>query len=398
MATGKVEWLRKIEADGTHFDVGKTLGRQFGNQIAGLFDNYAFYQEVLDPFREKNPALFNHMVESQKTLYPRSWRMLEGIADGAGNHLSDLALYNMRGEVRALTTRVDGANNPVLEKGTPVFDVGRAGNLGRGCCDLVCGYLLGHNEDGDPAELQSSAYANLIVDGRKVNAVVYVGALVGNAATFLYRDNEVIAVTVDDLWGVGAGPLKKGVKYGGRQFAASEIIWADDLRKVIKTLIPDNRLAGFYYTASEFSKYTESTSLGTATGVEVGPFTHEVFNISITGKPYVHTNRHKHIKDPEYAHPSSEPRERRFAQLLAGGVPDYEYELVKMMFDKGNKEYEGRFQIFRTNPEAEGKLGLHHLWTMVTDIPGRCTNIYRFDEDKQMPVIVDTIKHDQYGN
>jgi hypothetical protein len=388
MAADGISGIRAIEAEGSHYDVGKTLGREFGEQIEGLFDKYAFFHDVLDPFRQKNPDLFTHMTESQRRLYPRSFRMLEGMADGVGHHLSDLVLYNTRGEVRALTTRVNENKNPVLAEGTPIFDVGSAKSIGKGCSDLVCGHLLGHNEDGVPAELKSSAYVKLIVDGKKVNAVVYAGALVGNAATFLYPGDKMISVSVEDIWGVGSGPLKPGVDYGGRQFAASELIWAKDIDEAVEVLVPKNRLAGFYYTVS--------SSDGEVKGVEVGPFTHETVDIGGSGKPYVHTNRHLHIEDPEYAHPSSKPREDRFKKLLAAGVPGTEEEVVRMMFDRGNTEDDGIYQICRTNPKAEGSLGLHHLWTMVTDMQGRNTNIYMLNDDKKTPVLTGSINHNHY--
>lgn len=385
----KKKGLRTFEAEGTHYQVGRELGKAFGDQIEAMFESYPFLHEVLRPFRDKNPDVCAHIENSQRVLYPRSVRMLEGIADGVGHQLSDFFLYNTRGEIRALVTKTDGLNNPVLAAGTPQFDVERVPNLGRGCSDLVCGSLHGHNEDGVPAELESSAYVKLIVDGRKVNAVVYAGALVGNAATFLYPGGDnVISVSVEDIWGVRAGPVTKKDRYGGRQFAASELIWADDVNEAASVLIPENRLAGFYYTVS--------SSDGDVKGVEVGPFTHHVVDISGSGNPYVHTNAHLHIEDPQYPHPSSGPREKRFHQLLAGGEPQTENDIVSMMFDQGNTEDDGRYQICRTTPEAEGPLGLHHLWTMVTDMKKRTTNIYMLNRGKTGPELVDSISHNQY--
>jgi hypothetical protein len=377
--------IKKIEAEGSHYEVGKKLGREFGDQIAVLFDNYGFFDDVLEPFRRKNSQVFESLVESQKNLYPRSFDMLKGIADGSEADIRDLAAYNLRGEIRGLTTRVDKNRNPILgADGTPMFDV----NPAEGCCDLASGPFHIHTEDGDPAELDSSAYANIIVDGKRLNAVVYAGAIIGNAVTFLYNGGKVITVSVDDIWGTGVGPMKRGIDYGGRQFAVNGIIDAENLDEVVKVLVPKNRLSGFYYTVS--------SSDGNVKGVEVGPFTHHVVDISGSGKPYVHTNRHKHLRDPEYAHPSSEPREKRVEQLLSGGVPSSEEEILEIMFDQGNMEYDGRFQICRTNPEAEGKLGLHHLWTAVTSLPEIKTHIYMLNDEKKSPVLVQTINHNNY--
>jgi hypothetical protein len=381
--------LRAIEAEGSHYEVGKKLGCEFGDQIAGLFDNYGFFDDVLEPFMSKNPQVFESLVQSQKNLYPRAFDMLNGIADGSEVDIRDLAAYNLRGEIRGLTTRVDKNKNPILDAdGTPLFNVEGNWYHPDGCCDMISGLFHVHNEDGNPAEIESSAYVDIIVNGKRLGAVVYAGAMVGNGATFLYSGDKFIAVTVDDVWGTGLGPLKPHVDYGGRQFAAAGIIDAENIDEVVKILVPNNRLSGFYYTVS--------SSDGNVVGVEVGPFTHHVTDISGSGKPYVHTNHHKHIEEPEYVHPSSKPREERVNHLLAARKPNSEKEILEIMFDQNNQEYEGKFQMCRTNPEAEGKLGLHHLWTSVTDLHRKNTNIYMLDDDKKAPVLVQTINHNHY--
>lgn len=318
--------METIIARGDAFAVGQAIGRHGGQSARDAAFNTAQFQAL-------RPWLGSDRLEALKAAtlreFPRYFRELEGIADGAGLALDEIFLWNCRGDLRGL--------DPALDDGA--MDDG-------GCTTVLLPgdrAVIGHNEDGG-ADLAGLCFLCRAEpdDGPGFTAFCYPGMRPGHA----FGVNSLgLVQTINNI---RPRDLTIGVP---RHVIARAVLDCRGLDEAVALLRRGDRAAGFHHALGQAGDPRLLSVEAPASGCTVVE----------AQKPMAHAN---HLVGDAFCglaqdcQPSSEARQARADALLAGGANDP----LAILFDRGNPA----LPILRDGNEA-GNDG-YTLATVVFDI------------------------------
>lgn len=294
-----------LEASGTPFDIGMTLGR-FG---AGIVHDYLVstpaWQSVMAFRGDERLGAMQLLV---KERLPDCWLELEGLTQGLGLPLDDVFAWNCRGDVWALSP--DGCTTVMIPGSEPV---------------------IAHNEDGDPGLRGHCALASIRPEaGKAFVAFVYPGSIPGH--TFAATQSGLVQA-VNNIRSREAGIGLPRMLVGR---AALNCRSLDQAVRLIET-VP--RAGAFHFSLAQ---------RGDSRVVSV-EFTHRNVSTAIVQHPSCHANHLVHSAtagERQVVTGSSGARQRRGETLLlaAGGE---QVEPLSILWDEGD----GALPIHREQPD-----------------------------------------------
>lgn len=328
--------IEQVEATGSHFEVGFTIGERFSRQIHRLFDNYHLFQEQILPYHcsPEGQARYQKLFDLNRSRYPDYVAELEGLAQGAGRRFEDLFLINMRAEYRDY---LDGL-------------------YPRGCsnCSLVTGdvALIGHNEDGSPAFRNNMYVVHARVEGKPGFTVLsYPGFLCGSAFGF---NAEGVCVSVSN---VRPRDVRVGV---GRHFVARSLLEARSLDDAIERITVSGQALGFHYTIGSVRERR-------VVSVEVAP---EMNHVREIRGCYFHANHYQELAGvKQIIGASSRARVERGNALLQDSPPLDTAGILGVLGDQANEKY----PMYRRGSLPDGYVT---LYTALFDLHGRRLRVY----------------------
>lgn len=279
-----------LEVSGTPREVGRAIGKRFGDLIRKGLDRRADWFASLRQFAQGGGKEAVEIFESAARKHtPRAHEELRGWAEGANMQMSDLMVLNLKTELSELMR---------LEERPPAQEDEKQ----PGCSTVVLagpdGFLHLHNEDGH------DAYADLmfvlhvkLTDGVPYLCLSYPGILPGNAPGINARG------VVQTTNFIGAREVRLGV---GRYFLDRMIYEAKDLDEALEWATHPDRAFAFHHVLSSVPEHR-------ALSVEVTPGKKQVKQIEGL---FIHTNHliHEDMKDEpqdqEYVSSSSMTRYR----------------------------------------------------------------------------------------
>jgi hypothetical protein len=337
--------IEQLEISASHRQVGRAIGRRFGDQIHHVFDNYVFLQERLLPFHRSatGRSLYRAFLDLHTARFPEYVAELEGMAQGAERPFEDVFLVNLRGEYRGLM-----ALERLAGDGTVSGD--------QGCTDCLVlrpeAALIGHNEDGTP-----SAQGRMFVVSANIGAqpsftaLCYPGFLPGNALGF---NASGVMHTVD---AVSPRQVRVGL---GRHFLARSLLDASSLADAIERVTVRGRAAGFTYNIGFLPRRK-------LVCVEVSPDRHHVHEVR---GYHLHTNHYLNLSGVEQEiGPSSKARLARAKASCRAQPPTHATHVLSLLGDEADRDY----PIYRSAVPPDGSAT---LCTALFDLDSRQLRIY----------------------
>jgi len=308
-----------IEATGSHFEIGRSIGRRCADALPGILAGFGELQEQFLPFH-RSPAgqkQFETLLAINRETFPDYVAELEGVAEGSGQPLDALFLSTMRGEYRAY------------------FKQWKAED-GRGCgsCSVVTDRVaaFGHNEDGLAVFTGTLFLLRAKPDGKpSFTVVVYPGFLPGNALGF---NEHGICYAINNL---KPDDVRAGV---GRPFIARSLLDADSLADAVRRVTIPGRASGFNYTIGSVQERR-------IVNIEVAAdryFLREIEGCDFHANTYIDI-----VGIPHTADHSSIARVKRAGELFADGVPGTAGAIVTLLGDRGNAD----FPMYRYGTEKD---------------------------------------------
>jgi hypothetical protein len=277
-----------LEAAGTPWEIGRTIGLRFADQLRLGFERRADWFADLKEFAagEGKPAVAQ-MLAAAKRHTPRAVAELEGWAEGSGIPFHDFLVLNLKAELTALKKPRTGKPSATEE-------------IQPGCSTIVLAtgdqVLHLHNEDG------ADAYADLMFllectpeDGVPYLCLSYPGILPGNAPAI----NAAGFATSTNF--IGTEEVRLGV---GRYFLDRMILESRNIDEALEWSAHPERAYAFHHV---FTSMPEKR----AVAIEVTPTEKEIREIDGL---YIHTNHlvfdsmRDEVQDEQYVSSSSTTR------------------------------------------------------------------------------------------
>ena len=107
-----------------HYAAGFTIGEQSREAMQYILQSPVWSRLL----KWKNTPLFHHMQDQAAAAFPEYMAEIQGMAAGAGQDVTDVFLWNCRGDFL-----------PLADTGCTTL-----------CCNTGSAIFVGHNEDGDP--------------------------------------------------------------------------------------------------------------------------------------------------------------------------------------------------------------------------------------------------------
>jgi predicted choloylglycine hydrolase len=305
--------LSLIELSGSPFDAGRGLGR-FGAEAAHAYLIHSSSWASVMAWRDTEVAAALQALVQQR--FPAIWQELEGLAAGLELPLTDVFLWNCRGDLWAMAP--DGCTTVQWP----------ASN----------GARITHNEDGDPG---FAGYCGLGLfapdDEPRFASFVYPASIPGH--TFAVNEHG-LAMTVNNL---RSRQVSTGVP---RMVLTRALIGLTSLDAAANLLRNLPRAGGFHLSMAQ-AGHTDLLSI---------EFNAHVVSVRNISKPSLHANHalHGDMSDfPQVITQSSLHRQRRGDVLLqtqpadAAGQQGAGDTPLRILADQANKSY----PIFRDAPD-----------------------------------------------
>ncbi|XP_050546832.1 uncharacterized protein LOC126908630 isoform X1 [Daktulosphaira vitifoliae] len=333
---------------GTHYEVGYSMGRTFGQMIKEFIKDYTPLQEEnLKLFMEpEGQIIYEESLELTRKYFPQYIIELQGIADGAQVSFEELFLMALD------DTLPLNMNKNYVDKGAV------------GCTSLIInqpdGQYLGHTEDA-LAETEDNYYIiaahvmpgedelNGVFQAReeKFEALAYAGHLPGYASGHNFHG---VVFSINTIF--VTKPLRGRIP---REFITRALLSSRaDMSQIVEILT--NEGAG---TADAFNVNVAFVNVPKESRVfysievipSVSEFKSQVYPVEfIPGNNSLHANRLLHLKYPESkdirSYESSINRECRYQQLSKCKIPRKLNDVLEILGDEEN----GIFSIFRNQP------------------------------------------------
>ncbi len=268
-----------VEAEGTHREIGKTIGAAMKGPIRKYFSlsrDFPRCRAFLGPGREK----IEKMLGRVQARFPDLVEELDGMAEALDIPFMDLFAYNCRSEISLLSRRAKRPDAP----GCSTIALKRKGRL-----------ILAHNEDGDDANKGRMFLVKATPpSGVSFIAFVYPGLLPGNGPGFnslglLQTTNYIQPREVAD-----------GVP---RYFIGRAVLEARSLDEAAALATTGERAFSWHHNLASLPE-------GRLLSVETYPGRHHVLDVKGL---YIHTN---HLIHPEMAAPGGGTLDVRYESSL----------------------------------------------------------------------------------
>jgi isopenicillin-N N-acyltransferase-like protein len=277
-----------LEVAGTPWEIGRTIGQRFAEQIRlGLERRAEWFGDLKQYAAGEGKPAMARFLEAAKKHTPRAVAELEGWAEGSGVPFHDLLVLNLKAELTALK-KPRSPEPAATEEAQP------------GCSTVVLAtserVVHLHNEDG------ADAYADLMFmllckpeDGPEYLTLSYPGILPGNAPAI----NANGLATCTNF--IGTDEVRLGV---GRYFLDRMVLEARGVDEALEWSAHPERAYAFHHV---FTSIPDKR----AVAIEVTPSKKEI--VEIDGL-YIHTNHlvfdtmKDEVQDEEYVSSSSTTR------------------------------------------------------------------------------------------
>jgi predicted choloylglycine hydrolase len=275
--------LASLTLSGSHYDIGRGLGRHGASLVHGhLVKTYA-WATVIALRHDDRIRAARSLVEER---YPQYWQELSGLADGLGLPFDEVFAWNCRGDVWAMAP--DGCTTVQIPGSFPV---------------------IAHNEDGDPGLRSGCALATITPDqAQPFTAFVYPGSIPGH--TFAINGSGLV-LTVNNIRSTLAGD---GLP---RMVLSRAVLDCATIDAALTLLSETPRSGAFHFTLAQAGQSRLAS-------VE---FTHANCSIAEIANPAVHANHLVHVEmasKPQIKTGSSGSRQERGQDILdaSDGSPD----------------------------------------------------------------------------
>jgi isopenicillin-N N-acyltransferase like protein len=292
--------LLLIEAAGSHYDIGYTVGREAKEQIAS---SIAGYRKILPAEGWEGPwEVPEGCLDAACKVYPRFVEELRGMADGSGASFSDLFFLN------------------ALEEAYDLKNIQACSAIGLSAPD---GVWLGHNEDWYSFDTGSVIAISARPTGKpaffSVTAAPFLAAVGLNEAGLAQGVNSVSSVD-----------CQVGVP---RMFSARAVLEAESIKEACLLAQPHKRAGGYNHLLVHSNR-------------EIGCFeTTANEAVYLPGKNITyHTNHYVSNKLQKLEKTASEHSKARYQRLteLSGSLsvsPDPYKALSSALSDHKNRPY-----------------------------------------------------------
>jgi len=295
-----------LTVSGSHYEVGRAIGKTFSSRIQGFFDNSSDFNQWMLPFAqtEKGKQIIENYTVFNQMLYPQYFEELQGMADGSGLPYSNFVLSVMGDEILALAGD---------EMTTETLAPTRVDH----CTDLHLrdpssgAFILAHNEDGDNI---TKPYAYVVVatflfpNGSAeltMTSYYYPGNIAGEAFgwnnhgsisnSLVFSENAIFPLEV------ATGPVLINMVLSRALYDCSE------LDCLINTIAAHPRSYGFSLNVGFLAPPHDIYNFEIAAGS---------FNVYKVATNYSHVNEIKHLPFvAQWPDPSSAHRQRRIWSL-----------------------------------------------------------------------------------
>ncbi len=294
--------MNLFEFEGSHKEIGRAIGRTFGEQIGRTLASNPELQNKFLPYHRTTAgqAQYAQLLALHAQAYPDYVAELRGVAAGAEQPFEQLFIINLRGEYRGYAAEDE--------------------LMGCSTCSLLTeqAAVLAHNEDGNPIYADALYLVRIHLPHKPTfTALCYPGFLPGNALGF---NEHGLCHTVNN---VSPTNIQTGK---GRHFIARSIFEAQTIDEAIAKVTVSGRAAGFNYTIA-------STSERRIVDVEVGPNQHH--QQEIHGR-YFHANHYQELEIPQEIGASSAARISR-CQALLNDELQTAADVLAVLQDRGNE-------------------------------------------------------------
>jgi len=344
-----------LEVSGSPYEVGRAIGRRFGEQIREGLRRRREWFEDLRRFVAGDPASrYEPFLAAGRERFPEIVEELRGWADGAGLPFEDLMTLNLKAELSAL--RAEAAPE------TP------------GCSTLALSHagrtLIAHNEDGHEAYRDLMFLVRVAQPGRPAFVCLnYPGILSGNGPAI---NAAGIAMTTNFIGGLD---VRAGVP---RYFLSRAALNARSLEEAVAIVTGPDRAFAFHYNLG-------SRDEGRILSVETSPERFEVLEVEGL---YVHTNHlvlpgmAEIAQDAAYVGTSSMSRYRVLsgkAEALAGRLDEVDEQTLLAMLSS----HEGAPYSPCRHPTAE--VSGATLGCAIVDVGSGKTSLYHSNPCRRRP-------------
>jgi predicted choloylglycine hydrolase len=154
-----------VEASGSHYQIGRTIGTAMKEQITGLLELSPDYKRSVEYLNGEGKDTVQSMLNHTDTHFPQYIEELQGMAEALEIPFASLFAFNCRSEISVLTSPPSGCSTIALREN------GRM--------------ILVHNEDGSDLNIGRMFLAKVTPpSGVTFVSFVYPGLLPGNGPGF----------------------------------------------------------------------------------------------------------------------------------------------------------------------------------------------------------------------
>jgi predicted choloylglycine hydrolase len=154
-----------VEASGSHYDIGRTIGEAMNVQITGLLDLSPDFEKSVDYISGDGLTNVQKMLDHTHTHFPQYIEELQGMADSLKVPFASLFAFNCRSEINILSSSPPGCSTIALRENNRM--------------------ILVHNEDGSDLNIGRMFLAKVTPpSGVTFLVFVYPGLLPGNGPGF----------------------------------------------------------------------------------------------------------------------------------------------------------------------------------------------------------------------
>ncbi|XP_050527410.1 uncharacterized protein LOC126897677 [Daktulosphaira vitifoliae] len=358
---------------GSHYEVGYSVGRTYGQMIKDFLKIYSPLHDYLKLLEKpEGRIIYEESLKATEKYFPQYVTELQGVADGAKVSFEELFLMALD------DTLPMNINKEHIDRG-PV-----------GCSSLLVnqpnGQFLGHTEDA-LASTEDNYYiiaAHIIPNKyesggvfkareEKFEALAYAGHLPGYASGYNYHG---VVFSINTIF--VTKPLRGRIP---REFITRALLSSRaNMTEIIEILTNEGvGTADAFHVNLAFLNVPKESRIFHS--IEVSPnsnkFQSEVFTADFSfGTNSFHANRFLHLKysesDDELSYGSSVKREERYKQLTENNTVSSLNDVLNVL---GNED-DGKSSIFRNIPDELVKtihLGVFDLnkkvWMMWTKNP-----------------------------
>ncbi len=247
-----------VDAAGSHYDIGKTIGAAMKDRILGHFRYSEEYRNSIDYFKGPGREVVASMFSHARSAFPHLVDELEGMAESLEIPLMHLFAFNCKAEIE-LTRNPPGCSTIALKTGHRV--------------------ILAHNEDGNDLNIGRMFLARVVPpSGVDFLAFVYPGLLPGNGPGL----NRYGIVETTNY--IQPRRVADGIP---RYFLSRAILEATDLEKAVSIATIEPRAFSFHHNLVSLDE-------GRILSVETAAYPEPRHDVAEIDGFYIHTNHFLH--------------------------------------------------------------------------------------------------------